>query len=88
MKETSLNKQEMLPDLDHMDVGARQETLPLRGEPVMYQMCLVPAYALTIHKTQALSIKHLVIGCLELWGWQNNCFFSKHERVHTCAPQI
>ena len=65
VKESSLNKQEMLPDIDHMDVGARQETLAVRGEPVMYQMCLVPAYALTIHKTQALSIKHLVIGCLE-----------------------
>ena len=26
------------------------------------QLCVVPAYALTVHKTQALSIKHLVIG--------------------------
>ena len=27
---------------------------------------LVPAYALTVHKTQALSIKHLVLGCVAL----------------------
>ena len=29
------------------------------------QMCVVPAYALTIHKTQALTISHWVLGCLE-----------------------
>ena len=54
-----------MPDMDHMDIGARQENLAVRGEPIMLQLCVVPAYALTIHKTQALSIKHLVIGCLE-----------------------
>ena len=31
----------------------------------MLQLRLAFAYALTVHKTQALSIKHLVIGCLE-----------------------
>jgi len=60
-----LGKQQMLPDIDHMDIGARQETLAVRGEPIMLQLCVIPAYALTIHKTQALSIKHLVVGCLE-----------------------
>lgn len=35
---------------DHMDIGARQENLAVRGEPIMLQMCVVPAYALTIHK--------------------------------------
>ena len=93
----------MLPDVDHMDVGARQENLAVRGEPILLQLCVVPAYALTIHKVQqsrnpfvqwklllfaksefrfellvpgitgfrrcskvqALSIKHLVLGCLE-----------------------
>ena len=64
-KETSLSKQEMLPDMDFMDLGARQETLNIRGEPILLQLCVVPAYALTVHKTQALSIKHLVLGCLE-----------------------
>ena len=70
-KESSLTKQEMLPDMDLMDLGARQETLNIRGEPILLQLCVVPAYALTIHKTQALSIKHLVLGSLEgvfAWG--------------------
>ena len=48
-----------------MDIAARQENLAVRGEPIMLQLCIVPSYALTIHKTQALSIKHFVIGCLE-----------------------
>ena len=60
-----MNKAEMLPDVDHMDIGARQENLAVRGEPIMLQLCVVPAYALTIHKTQALSITHLVVSCLE-----------------------
>ena len=51
--------------MDFMDLGARQETLNIRGEPILLQLCVVPAYALTVHKTQALSIKHLVLGCLE-----------------------
>ena len=41
-----------MPDIDHMDIGARQENLSIRGEPIMLQLCVVPAYALTIHKTQ------------------------------------
>ena len=64
-KETSLSKVEMIPDMDFMDLGARQETLNTRGEPILLQLCVVPAYALTVHKTQALSIKHLVLGSLE-----------------------
>ena len=65
-KETSLSKREMFPDIDHMDVMARQETITsIRGEPVLLQLPVVPCYALTVHKTQALSIKHLVLGCLE-----------------------
>ena len=61
-KETSLSKREMFPDIDHMDVMARQETITsIRGEPVLLQLPVVPCYALTVHKTQALSIKHLVL---------------------------
>ena len=61
-KETSLSKREMFPDLDHMDVMARQETITsIRGEPVLLQLPVVPCYALTVHKTQALSIKHLAL---------------------------
>ena len=52
-KESSLAKREMVPEVDMMDVGARQENLAVRGEPIMLQLCVVPAYALTVHKTQA-----------------------------------
>ena len=45
-------KREMVPDVDMMDVGARQENLAVRGELIMLQLCVVPAYALTVHKTQ------------------------------------
>ena len=48
-----------------MDLRVRPESLHVTGEPVMVQLPVLPAYALTIHKTQALSIKHLVLGCLE-----------------------
>ena len=64
-KESSVAKAELFPDIDHLDVMARRETLKMRGEPQMLQLPLVPAYALTVHKTQALSIKHRVNGCLE-----------------------
>ena len=65
-KESSLNKREMFPDIDHIDVIARQETITnVRGNPVLVQVPVVPCYSLTVHKTQALSIKHLVLGCLE-----------------------
>ena len=67
-KETSVNKAELFPDIDTLDVVARQETLKFRRQPQMLQLPLVPAYALTIHKTQALSIKHRVNGCLEATG--------------------
>ena len=49
-----------------MDIGVRQETLiTMPGQPVLVQLPLIPAYALTVHKTQALSIKHIVRGCIE-----------------------
>ena len=48
-KESSiLTKREMLPEIDMMDVGARQENLAVKGEPIMLQLCIVPAYALTV----------------------------------------
>ena len=64
-KESALSAAHMLPEMHFMDVGARQENLAVRGEPIMLQLPLAPAYSLTVHKTQALSIKHLVLGCLE-----------------------
>ena len=42
VKESSLDKPEMLPDIDHMDIGARQENLAVRGEPVLLQLCVAP----------------------------------------------
>ncbi len=62
LKESSTTKPILFPDIDHLDLQVRQESLKARGEPCMLQLCVVPAYALTIHKTQALSIKHLVLG--------------------------
>jgi hypothetical protein len=56
----------MLADVDHIDVIVRQESLTsVPGHPVMVQLPIQPAYALTVHKTQALSISHIVRGCLE-----------------------
>ena len=102
LKETSKNKNELLADVDHIDVTSRPESMStVPGCPVMLQLGTVPAYALTVHKTQvccvvkhkilrnpffclkliwsltsftkgphentrqALSIKHIVRGCLE-----------------------
>ena len=47
-KESALSKTEMMPDMDFMDLGACQEHLNVRGEPIMQQLCVVPAYALTV----------------------------------------
>ena len=64
--QNSLTKTELVPDIVHMDVTARQETLAsVADHSVFLQIPLVPCYALTIHKTQALSIRHIVRGCLE-----------------------
>ena len=53
-KESSLTKTQILPEIDYMDVGARQENLVVRGEPIMLQLCLVPAYALTVAMTATI----------------------------------
>ena len=48
LKESSKGKKELFPEIDHMDLIVRQETLPMvAGHPVMLQLCTVPAYALT-----------------------------------------
>ena len=64
-KESAMSKREMFPDIDHMDVTARSESLATKGAPVLLQLPVNPAYGLTVHKVQSLSIKHLVLGCLE-----------------------
>ena len=53
-KEGSVKKSELFSDIDTLDVQARQEPLKIRGEPQLINLPLVPAYALTIHKTQVL----------------------------------
>ena len=66
LKESSVHRRELHPEIDFMDVAPRQETLTaIAGYPVMLQMPLQPCYGLTVHKVQALSIKHIVRGCLE-----------------------
>ncbi len=40
VKETSLGKKELFPDLDQMDIHARQENLPCRGDPISLQLPL------------------------------------------------
>ena len=40
VKETSLGKKELFPDLDQMDIHARQENLPCRGDPILLQLPL------------------------------------------------
>jgi hypothetical protein len=59
-------KAHFLPEVDFLDIGPRKETVTTaRGKPSMLQLPLQPAYALTIHKVQALTIYHVVHGCLE-----------------------
>ena len=60
-KESSLSKASMCPEVDFIDVEARQENLAVKGEPIMLQLPIVPAYSLTIHKTQAVVICFSVI---------------------------
>jgi len=55
-----------LPKVDFIDLNPRAETVPTaRGKPNMLQLQIQPGYAVTIHKIQALTIKHDVNGCLE-----------------------
>ena len=67
-KETAFhsNKTHFLPEVDFVDVVPRKESVPgARGKPLMMQLQLLPSYALTIHKVQALTIRDQVLGCLE-----------------------
>ena len=52
--------------MDFIDIEPRRETVATaRGKPTMLQLTVQPAYALTIHKVQSLTIKIDVHGCLE-----------------------
>ena len=55
-----------MADVDFIDVTPRPEPLNnIAGQPILLQLGVVPSYALTIHKVQALSLKWTVMGCLE-----------------------
>ena len=67
VKESALQKRgTFLPDVDMMDISVRQENLNARGQPIMLQLPLVPAYALTVHKTQATALSRAVSFCVVL----------------------
>ena len=60
------NKSHFLPEVDFLDIAPRREEVKTaRGAPTMLQLTLQPAYALTIHKVQSLTIRDIVHGCLE-----------------------
>ena len=44
LKESSTTKTAWYPELDHLDLQVRAETLKARSEPCMLQLCVVPAY--------------------------------------------
>ncbi len=59
-------KSHFLPLVDFIDLEPRREVVATaRGKPSMLQLPVQPAYGLTIHKVQALTILHDVLGCLE-----------------------
>ena len=61
-----MEKAHFLPLVDFIDLDPRKETVPTaRGKPSMLQLQVQPAYALTIHKVQSMTIRHQVNGCLE-----------------------
>ena len=60
------NKKHFLPEVDFLDIAPRREAVAgARGQPSMLQLQLLAAYALTIHKVQALTLRDKVLGCLE-----------------------
>ena len=60
------NKSHFLPQVDFLDIEPRREMVPSAiGKPAMLQFTLQPAYGLSIHKVQSMTILHKVLGCLE-----------------------
>ena len=59
-------KRYCLPGIDFIDITPRREIVgAARGQPSMLQLTIQPAYALTIHKVQALTLRKRVNGCFE-----------------------
>ena len=60
------NKRYFLPQIEVLDMEPRKEVVgTAQGKPSMLQLPSKPAYCLTIHKVQTLTIRHDVNGCLE-----------------------
>ncbi len=60
------SKKHFLPEVDFMHIEPKKEVVAgARGKPSMLQLPFQPAYCLTIHKVQALTLRHVVDGCLE-----------------------
>ena len=55
----------LAPSIHFLDVEVKHEATGRGRQPVLVQLPVLPAYALTVHKVQALSIHHKVHGCLE-----------------------
>ena len=85
LKESSVSKQNLYPDLDHIDLQMRQENLQVRGDPVMLQLSVTPCYALTIHKTQALSIKRAFVNMRIVSAQQCHCASTRQQNTRSAG---
>jgi hypothetical protein len=68
LREEALGEHKPIPGEHYMDVYKKLETVDMKSrgsKPVLVQLPLLPAYAMTVHKGQSLSIMHVVHGCLE-----------------------
>ena len=80
VKEAAVQKRTaLLPDIDMIDCAIRQENLNFAGQPIMLQLPLVPAYALTVHKTQVLACAVRDV-CMRVARWLADVL-----DVHVCA---
>ena len=66
VRESAYNEErELIQEVHYMDIPARPQVLKGEAGTSMVQVPLQPAYGLTAHKVQSLTIKHIVRGCLE-----------------------
>ena len=52
-----------MPEVDFLDVTPREESAP--HQTTQLQLPVAPAYGLSIHKVQSLTMLGKVLGCLE-----------------------
>lgn len=86
----------MTNEVDYIDVPARLEAIPAawRSQPCLMQVPVVPANGLSIHKSQSLTIKHTVKGCVEgifahghLYTMVSRCTDPVHFELVGLPPQ-